>query len=160
MSAAADNKESIGRFYAAFDQRDGNAMAASYAADAQFVDPVFGRLTGAQAGAMWRMFTSRPGSDLRVELSEHAAGENTGTAHWIARYTFARTGRPVINDIHARFRFANGQLIEHVDHFSFWRWSRQAFGLVGILVGWTPILRSAVRRKAIADLETFMRRDP
>lgn len=157
MNPAADNAALIGRFYAAFDQRDGAAMAACYAPGARFEDPVFGRLTGEEAGAMWRMFTSRPVSDLRVELPEHEADETSGSARWIARYTFAPTGRPVVNDIHARFRFTNGQVIEHVDRFSFWRWSRQAFGPLGLLIGWTPFLQAAVRRKARADLLKFMR---
>ena len=158
ISAADENEALIARFYAAFAARDGSAMAAAYGPDARFEDPVFGRLIGAEAGAMWRMLTSRPGSDLRIELPEHEAGDTSGTAHWIARYTFARTGRPVVNDIHARFRFRNGLVIEHVDRFSFWRWSRQAFGPVGLLAGWTPFFRTAVRRKAKADLALLMTR--
>ena len=42
--------ELIERFYAAFDRRDGAAMAALYAPDGHFRDPVFGDLTGAEAG--------------------------------------------------------------------------------------------------------------
>jgi len=156
MSGADDNKALIARFYAAFAARDESSMAAAYAPGARFEDPVFCRLTGIQAGAMWRMLTSRPGSDLQIELPEHDAQDATGTAHWIARYTFARTGKHVINDIHSHFRFENGLVIEQVDHFSFWRWSRQAFGPVGLLAGWTPFLRNAVRRKASADLASFM----
>jgi len=34
--------ELIQRFYAAFDRRDGDAMAACYAPGARFSDPVFG----------------------------------------------------------------------------------------------------------------------
>jgi len=160
MDLRAENKALIARFYAAFAAHDGTSMAAIYRTDARFEDPVFGRLTGAEAGAMWRMLTSRPGSDLRIELPEHEANDSSGTAHWIARYTFARTGKHVVNDIHARFRFENGLVIEHVDRFSFWQWSRQAFGLVGLLTGWTPFLRTAVRRKAKADLAAFMTGGP
>ena len=156
MSQADDNSALIRRFYEAFDQGNGAAMAAAYAPDARFEDPVFGELTGLQAGAMWRMLTSRPGSDLGVELPEHEAGDATGAANWIARYTFAPTGRRVVNDIHARFRFAGGRVIEHTDEFSFWSWSRQALGPIGTLVGWTPVLRRALRRKARADLAKFM----
>lgn len=152
MSRADDNRALIRRFYEAFDHGDGAAMATAYAPDARFEDPVFGALTGVQAGAMWRMLTSRPGSDLRVELPEYDAGDTTGTAHWIARYTFGPTGRRVVNDIHARFRFADGRLIEHTDEFSFWSWSRQALGPLGTMLGWTPFLRLALRRRALADL--------
>ena len=103
---------------------------------------------------MWRMLTE-PEGDLRVELHEHDADEGSGSAHWIARYTFTDTGRPVVNDIHATFRFENGLISEHTDRFSFHRWARQALGPVGLALGWTPLLRTAVRRKAADKLEGF-----
>ena len=117
----------IERFYAAFDRRDGEAMAAMYAPDGHFRDPVFGDLTGAEAGAMWRMLT-RTARDLKVELAEH----DDASAHWIATYTFSATGRPVVNDVRATFRFADGLIVDHVDEFSFWKWSRQALGTKGL----------------------------
>ena len=148
----------IERFYAAFDARDGDAMAACYAPGAHFSDPVFGELHGGAIGAMWRMLTARA-QDLAVELAEHDADERQGTAHWIARYTFVRTGRPVVNDVRATFRFEDGLIAEHDDRFGFHAWSRQALGGPGLLLGWTPLLRTAVRKKAAASLASFMQRD-
>ena len=101
---------------------------------------------------MWQMLTEAPG-DLRIELLEHDAGEDTGTAHWRAHYEFTQTGRPVVNDVKASFTFRDGLITEHHDDFNFHRWSRQALGLPGLLLGWTPILKSAVRRKAADRLE-------
>lgn len=144
----------IERFYRAFDDGDGDTMAACYAPDVRFSDPVFPDLRGEQAGAMWRMLTGAPG-ELRIELLEHEAGDTRGSAHWRAHYTFSETGRPVVNDIHASFRFEDGLIAEHRDEFSFHRWARQALGTVGLLLGWTPVLRAAVRRKAAARLEQF-----
>ena len=146
----------IERFYRAFDEGDGATMASCYAPDIHFADPVFPDLRGPRAGAMWRMLTTGPG-DVRVELLEHEAGAERGTAHWRAHYTFTETGRPVLNDIHASFVFDNGLITEHRDAFSFHRWARQALGPAGLLLGWPPILRSAVRRKAAARLEKFTR---
>jgi ketosteroid isomerase-like protein len=144
----------IERFYRAFDEGDGDTMAACYAPDVHFSDPVFTDLRGSRAGAMWRMLTDG-GGDLRVELLEHQADEARGSAHWRARYTFTETGRAVVNDIHASFRFEDDLIVEHRDDFSFHRWARQALGPVGLLLGWTPLVRSAVRRKAAARLERF-----
>jgi len=149
-----DAQELIERFYRAFDEGDGATMAACYAPDVRFSDPVFPDLRGAQAGAMWQMLTAGPG-DLSIELLEHEAGETQGSAHWQARYTFTETGRPVLNDIHASFRFEDGLIVEHHDEFSFHRWARQALGPVGLALGWTPLVRSAVRRKAAARLAEF-----
>src|SRR5436189_5176354 len=107
-------------------------MAACYAADAHFWDPVFQDLHGDEPGQMWRMLTGRA-PDLRVELVEHNATADAGSAHWIARYTFSQTGRKVVNDVHATFRFENGLIADHRDEFDFTRWARQAIGLPGPL---------------------------
>jgi ketosteroid isomerase-like protein len=149
-----DNADLIRRLYTSLDRRDGEAMAACYLARARFRDPAFGELDGREAGALWRMLTSRS-ADLSVELAEHRADGDTGEARWIARYTFTATGRPVVNDVRARFRFEDGLIAEHEDSFSFWRWSRQALGPIGLLLGWTPFLRAATRRRARQELERF-----
>jgi ketosteroid isomerase-like protein len=147
----------IERFYGAFAQRDGAAMEACYAPHVHFSDPVFTDLRGAEAGAMWRMLTER-GTDLRVELLEHEADGDRGSAHWRASYTFSQTGRAVVNDVRAALRFDDGRIADHVDDFDFHRWARQALGTSGLLLGWTPLLRNAVRRRARAGLDDYLGR--
>jgi ketosteroid isomerase-like protein len=157
MSAEA-NRATIERFYAAFAACNGSAMTACYAADAHFRDPAFGDLEGEDIGAMWRMLTGRA-KDLEIELREHEAGEETGSAHWIARYTFS-TGRPVVNDVRAGFRFdGDGQIVDHVDEFDFRRWAKQALGPSGTLVAVLPPLRSKARAKALDQLAAFKREE-
>jgi len=147
----------IERFYGAFAKRDGDTMAACYAPSVHFSDPVFPDLRGPRAGAMWRMLTAGENeSELRIELLEHEADDERGSAHWVAHYKFPETGRPVINDIQASFRFADGLIVEHHDKFDFHRWARQALGTPGLLLGGTPIIRSAVRKRAGARLEEFV----
>ena len=153
-----ENAELIGRFYAAFGECDGDAMAACYAPDARFSDPVFPDLRDNEPGAMWRMLTGRA-EDLTVKLLEHSADDGRGSARWIANYTFTQTGRHVTNDVRASFRFADGLIAEHRDEFDFHRWARQALGTSGLLLGWTPLLRSAVRRRARAGLDEFLAGD-
>ena len=154
VAATNPNELLIERFYGAFAQGDGAGMEACYAPDVHFSDAVFTDLRGGRAGAMWRMLTDTPG-DLRIELLEHEAGDTSGSAHWRAHYTFTQTGRPVVNDIQASFRFKDGLIVEHRDDFSFYRWARQALGPTGQLLGWTPVVRSAVRKKAAARLDEF-----
>lgn len=153
-NAALDNRALIERFYRAFQQRDGEAMAACYHANAHFRDPVF-ELQGARVGAMWKMLTSR-GADLRVEYANISADAAGGSADWQAWYKFSATGRPVHNIISARFRFAEGLIIEHVDTFDFWRWSRQALGPVGMLLGWSPMVHGKVRSQAARALDHYI----
>jgi ketosteroid isomerase-like protein len=155
---AESSEALIRKFYEAFDRRDGEAMAACYAPDAHFSDPVFTDLNGDEPGAMWRMLTGRA-DDLRVELLEHEADGDTGSARWLAHYTFTQTGRPVENDVRATFRFRDGLIADHRDEFGFHRWARQALGPPGLLLGWTPVLRSATRKRARAGLDEFMARE-
>jgi ketosteroid isomerase-like protein len=149
------NERLIERFYAAFAERDGAGMEACYAPDVRFSDPVFPGLRGPEAGGMWRMLTE-PEGDLRIELLEREADDQRGSAHWRAHYTFSQTGRPVVNDVRASFRFADGSIVEHRDEFDFHRWARQALGPAGLLFGWTPLLRAAVRRRARGRLDEFL----
>lgn len=151
------NDELIQRFYAAFAKHDGDAMAACYTPDAHFSDPVFTDLRGAEPGAMWRMLTGRA-EDLEVELVEHEAEDERGSAHWLADYTFSSTGRKVHNDVRAEFRFQDGLIAEHRDSFSFYAWSRQALGPAGLALGWTPLIHGKVKRQARAGLDEFLAR--
>jgi ketosteroid isomerase-like protein len=154
---SASNEALLERFYGAIAARDGATAAACYAPNARFSDPVFTDLRGREPGAMWQMLAERS-SDLELELLEHSADAESGSSHWVARYTFSQTGRPVVNDVHGSLRFADGLIVEHRDDFDFHRWARQALGVPGLLLGWTPLIRSAVRRRARASLDEFMAR--
>ncbi|HEY0278160.1 MAG TPA: nuclear transport factor 2 family protein [Solirubrobacterales bacterium] len=152
------NKETIERLYAAFAERDGGAMTACYAPGAHFRDPAFGDLDGDDIGAMWRMLTGRA-RDLVITLREHEADERTGTAHWIAKYTFS-TGRRVENDIRANFAFdGDGLINDHVDDFDFHRWASQALGPKGHLVALLPPMRAKARAQALSQLAAFKREE-
>ena len=154
MTSGADT---IRAFYEAFQRRDAAAMGRCYTADVVFSDPVFTHLVGDQARGMWTMLCER-GKDLRVEFSEVAADAASGRAHWEAWYTFSATGRAVHNVIEARFRFRDGLIAEHTDSFSLARWSAQALGVKGVLLGWAPPVQNAIRKQAAKGLEQFMAR--
>ena len=158
MSEPHPNAALLERFYAAFARRDGAAMAACYAPDARFTDPVFD-VSGGEVGAMWSMLCERA-TDLRVEWRVVRADESHGSAHWEPRYTFSATGRPVHNVIDAEFTFAAGRIVRHVDTFDLWRWSRVALGAKGLLLGWSPLVRNAVRRQARRGLDTWIGSHP
>jgi ketosteroid isomerase-like protein len=151
------NAALIERFYLAFQQRDGAAMASCYSPDARFEDPAFGELRGAEIGAMWTMLCERA-KDFSLEYSDIEADELTGRAHWEARYTFSASGRSVHNRISASFRFDNGLIADHRDRFDMWRWTSQALGPIGLLLGWSPLLKAKVRKQARAGLTAWIAR--
>lgn len=151
---AHPNAQIIERFYQAFQRRDAEAMAACYSADVQFSDPVFTHLQGAEAGDMWRMLTSRA-QDFSLTYEGVEADDGSGKARWVAAYTFTQTGRRVINHIQAHFEFRDGLICRHVDEFDLWKWSRQALGAKGALLGWAPPVQSAIRVQAAKGLAIY-----
>jgi ketosteroid isomerase-like protein len=147
----------IDRLYAAMNAGDGDAMAACYTPDATFEDPAFGHLEDGRGQAMWRMLCARAGGDLKITVVERQVAPNgTGTAHWLADYTFTDTGRPVHNDVHASFVFRDGLIAAHRDRFDLRAWGAQALGTVPGLLGYTPILSLMVRRRTSAGLDAFL----
>lgn len=134
-------------------------MAACYDPDAIFTDEVFQLQNGKEIAAMWH-YLCESGRDLSIEFSNVRADEHTGRARWEAYYTFSRTGRRVHNIIEANFEFRNGKISRHADRFPFWRWSRQAFGITGWLLGWAPFLKNKVRNTAMKSLMRFIEQHP
>ena len=151
------NAQLIEKFYTAFQSRDAEAMCACYHPDVTFTDPAFGTLHGAQATFMWRMLIER-GKDLRITFNNVQADDERGSAHWEAKYSFSKKQRPVHNIIEAEFVFKDGLIFKHTDRFNLWKWSSMALGLTGTLLGWTPIIQSAIRKDALKGLEKFMAR--
>lgn len=148
------NSALITRFYEAFQRLDAEAMIACYTDDIVFSDPAFGTLRGRDAGDMWRMLASRA-KNFSLTFDNVNSNERSGGAHWVATYLFSQTGRTVVNDIQARFLFRDGKICEHYDHFDLWRWSRQALGAKGLLLGWTPLVQSKVNQQALRGLRAF-----
>ena len=154
QSPPASNRQLIEGFYDAFARLDADAMAACYSPQARFSDPVFTDLRGERIGQMWKMLTFRS-TDLEVDTSEVEADGDSGSARWIATYTFTQTGRKVRNDVRASFRIADGLIVEHVDDFDFRAWARQALGGAAGVPPLTPLFRTLVRRRAAASLDEF-----
>lgn len=150
------NEKLIETFYTAFQKLDAAAMTACYHPDIRFSDPVFTDLSGPEVGAMWKMLCSQA-KNFEVRFSDVAADDLAGKANWEARYDFSATGRRVHNKIAAAFEFADGKIIKHTDTFDFWKWSSQALGPAGSLLGWTPMVRNKVQKQAAERLARFMK---
>jgi len=146
----------ITKFYSAFQQKDFLVMQSCYHPQAVFTDPVFQDLNAKEVRAMWEMLLTSS-KDLRIEFNNIHANDQAGSAHWEAWYSFSRTGRQVHNIIDATFEFRDGLIFKHHDRFNFWRWSRQALGSSGTLLGWTPVVKNKVRETARKSLDKFMK---
>jgi ketosteroid isomerase-like protein len=152
-----NNQALIHTFYTAFQNKDYRTMQACYADNATFSDPAFGQLDAAQVRAMWQMLLTRS-TGLALTFSDIQAQGNTGSANWVAEYTFTTTNRKVTNRIHAQFVFEQGKILQHTDQFNFYTWSKQAFGFTGWLLGWTSFFHQKVQRTAKGSLLSFMKK--
>ncbi|SMO77164.1 nuclear transport factor 2 family protein [Gracilimonas mengyeensis] len=146
------HEELIYTFYTAFQQLDADTMVNCYHPDASFKDPVFELHSKEEIAKMWNGLCKRA-KKFELNFDQVKANESTGLAHWEATYLFSKTNRMVTNSINAEFRYKDGLIIEHIDSFDFWKWSRQALGLTGYLLGWSSFLRSKVQKQAMKSLK-------
>ena len=95
--------------------------------------------------------------DLTIQTDKIEVDGEYGTCNWTAIYPFSKTGRKVVNKIKAHMRIADGKIIEHTDEFDIYKWSRQALGLPGILLGWSGYLKNKIRSDARKKLDAFIK---
>jgi len=148
--------ELITHFYTSFAAADAKTMAACYHPEIEFSDPAFGTLKGAKAGMMWNMLLAQSKEPIKIKFKNIRQNGDKVSAEWTAEYTFSPTQRKVFNRISAHFEFQDGLIIRHTDHFNLWKWSQQAFGLQGFLIGWVPYFKSALQKKTNKMLSKYI----
>ena len=150
-----ENNSIITKFYTAFANHDAETMASCYHKKVLFEDPVFGKLNHNQVTSMWEMLLTRSKGNLKIVFSDVKSNAHLGNAKWIATYNFSKTNRQVINAIQANFEFQEGLIIKHTDTFDVWKWSQQALGFKGLLLGWTKFMRQKIQQQAQSGLHQF-----
>jgi ketosteroid isomerase-like protein len=150
------NKALIEKFYSAFQKLDYVTMQKCYSDHPVFNDPVFGILEGVEVRGMWEMLCKNA-KDFSLTFSNiELLDYEYATCNWTATYTFSKSRRRVVNNIRSYMRIYDGKITEHTDYFNFWKWSRQALGISGWLLGWTHYLKSKVQANAMKNLNNFL----
>lgn len=155
------SRHTLETFYGAFQKLDGQAMQACYADTASFEDEAFKLQGREEIGAMWRMLCDTTRTKAPDDWHLDFTVLDDTHVDWEAHYRFTATDRLVVNHIEARFTFNEaGQILHHRDRFDFWAWSRQALGLPGLLLGWSPMLRAKVQAQAAKNLAAYRAKNP
>jgi len=149
------NQHLIEEFYAGFAEGNAKTMASCYHKEIHFQDPAFGKLEGQHVPDMWEMLIEKSKGNLKIEFSDVRADALSGSARWVATYHFSKTNRNVVNVVQASFVFKDGLIIKHTDEFDIWKWSKQALGLPGYLLGWTGFMQQKIQKNAIHSLRSY-----
>lgn len=157
LTPMKSNETVIEEFYTAFKNKNIKYMQNCYSEEAVFNDPVFSNLSAKEVRSMWEMLI-KSGKDMRVEFNNIKANQAGGTAEWHAYYTFSATGKKVINHVHSSFIIGNAKIVKHTDSFDFYKWAGQAFGLKGLMLGWTGFFKAKVSKTASHKLKNYMER--
>jgi ketosteroid isomerase-like protein len=147
------------KFYEGFSRRDFTAMNTLYRDDAEFSDPIFGKLTSKQVRAMWHMLLSTS-DDLRLSFQVLDENAESGRVQWVADYSYPGpfgTRRHVHNVTSAAFVISDGKILRHEDSFDFGKWISMALGLPQLLTH-NELVKGFVRRKARERLDRFIKK--
>ena len=152
------NTQLIEKFYTSFQQLNAAGMKSCYSDDIVFFDPVFGLLKGEEANCMWQMLCKNARDFSLTYGNIVTLDEEYSTCDWVATYSFSKAGRRVVNKVKANMRIAGGKILEHSDAFSLHQWSKQAFGLSGVLFGWNSFFQRKIRNSANRSLLNFIKK--
>ncbi|MBC7866405.1 MAG: nuclear transport factor 2 family protein [Gloeobacteraceae cyanobacterium ES-bin-316] len=146
----------ISNFYSAFQKLDAASMNDCYDDEVVFSDPVFELLRAEEVKAMWRMLCKNA-KDFSLTFGNiQDLGDDYYTCDWKAAYTFSKTGRKVVNNVKANMKLQGGKITEHSDAFSLHKWSEQALGTSGWLLGWNSFFQRKIKNSAKKSLLRFM----
>jgi ketosteroid isomerase-like protein len=153
------NEKLIEKFYTAFKNLDAKTMNACYSDNIVFYDPMFDLLKGYETKAMWEMLCKNA-KEFSLEFdSIKDLGDGYYNCNWKASYNFSKTGRRVINNGKAYMKIENGIITEHSDGWSFHKWSGQAIGVMGKLLGWSSLLKNKVKNTAKKSLLEYIQKN-
>ncbi len=153
------NEQLISDFYSSFQKLDAQGMTDCYSEDVVFYDPVFELLEAPAARAMWRMLCANA-RDFKLSFSNiKDLGDDYYTCDWIATYTFSKTGKTVVNNVKAHMKILEGRIVEHSDGFSLHKWSKQALGFSGWLLGWNSFFQRKIKNTAKQNLLRYMEKE-
>jgi ketosteroid isomerase-like protein len=150
------NEQIISNFYHSFQRLDAQGMNSCYSDDIVFFDPVFELLQADQARAMWRMLCGYAKDFSLTYGNIKALDEEYYTCDWVATYTFSQTGKRVVNNVKAHMKMLDGKIVEHSDGFSLHKWSTQALGFPGWLLGWNSFFQRKIKNNARKKLLQYM----
>jgi len=146
----------IEKFYTGFTNGIATEMTSCYHDKVVFEDPAFGRLENGKPAKMWEMLMSRKKESTKVIFSNIEANETSGKANWTATYEYGDKNRKVINNVTANFKFKDGKIIEHIDSFDLWSWTKQALGFSGTLLGWSSFMKKKIQKTTNTQLSEFI----
>lgn len=149
------NETTLIKFYTAFANADSVQMCECYHPNIKFSDPAFGTLKGEEVCQMWKMLIEGSNGNLKIDFYEIKANEHLGSARWVASYNFSKTNRKIVNTIASKFIFKDGLIIKHTDDFDIWKWSKQALGIKGLLLGWTGFMQKKIQTQARMSLKKY-----
>lgn len=145
----------IEEFYSGFAEANSETMNSCYHSHAVFQDPVFGVLERQDLTDMWDMLIEKSKGAIEINFSDLTSNGKTGSANWTAKYLFSSTNRMVFNKVHAEFEFKDGLIFRHTDTFDLYKWSQQAIGIKGLLLGWTPFFKTKIQQQALQSLRKY-----
>lgn len=146
-----NSKEIAIKFYDAFSVANIDVLKQLYDKKLIFNDNIFVNLDYNETISMWSsLLVGNKNMSIKYEIKKYS--EKYVEVEWIADYLFTSTNRNVKNIILAKMEIDQGKIINHKDNFDFYKWSQMAFGITGVLIGWTSFFKNKVRTEAYNKL--------
>jgi hypothetical protein len=148
-------RELIENFYKLLSNKKYNSIAQLYHQDASFTDGIFS--VSGQIEGMWH-FMCGIANDFTLTVKSIEQKNNIFVVNWESFYFL--NGKRIHNILTSTIKLQGNKIIEQRDEFSFYRIARQTGGTKGVLLGWLPAARTAIRSKMLIAFDDFLLKNP
>lgn len=150
------NQELVEKFYRCFEYLDGEGMVSCLAEDTIYNDPIYGIIKGEYAAGLWRMRCKNL-VDMKIDIIDFVELDHEYIkCKWNSTF-FSRSSAKQISMTMTSFMKINDQKItEHSDAYRLSDWLAKAYGLTGILFGWSGWMKKREQSRYRTMLEKFV----
>lgn len=144
----------VKEFYEALSTGDFHAIQSFYSPEATYQDEIV-TLKGNEVFSHWFMMC-REDFKTKAELIEIKENQNIVTTKWTIDYLLVPTGRRIFLEEEGYFYFNDGVIAAHRDKFDIYSFTKQGFGMLGYLIGWTSWAQNRLRKQAKKTILTHI----
>ena len=142
----------VNLFFASLKSRNIEKMMEIYHSKIIYSDPLYGLLKQEDVIKRWQLLLEENViEDIQImDIKEY--DDEYAMAHWNCTFYYTITQKKVTLSIKSFFKIENNLIIEQSDAYRLSKFISKAYGIKGLLLGWTKFMQHRVKKTALKKI--------